>query len=57
MAPQPPGGSAVNPILALLLVSLFVGVRSHKTGQPISYRVLLGASLLCVAAFYSQRFI
>lgn len=47
----------MNPILLLLFVSITVGVRSHKTGNPLSYRVLLVASLLCVAAFYTRRFI
>lgn len=57
MDPPPPRGALVNPILALLAVSLYVGLRSHKTGRPISYRVVLVASTLCVMAFYSQRFV
>jgi len=47
----------MRPILALLVVSLVVGVRSHKTGSPVSYRILFGASVLCVMALYSQRFV
>jgi len=47
----------MRPILALLLVSVVVGMRAHKSGGTISYRILFGASVLCVMAFYSQRFI
>ncbi len=47
----------MNPIMVLLAVSLFIGVRSHKKQQPISFRFLLLCCCLCAMAFYSQRLI
>lgn len=47
----------MRPILALLAVSVFIGMRAHKSGGAISYRILFGVSVVCVMAFYSQRFI
>ncbi len=47
----------MRPILLLLIVSYVVGLRSHKSGKELSYRVLIGASMLCVVALYSQRLI
>ncbi len=47
----------MRPVLALMVVSVFIGLRSYKSGATVPYRILFGVSVLCVMALYSQRFV
>ena len=47
----------MQPLLAFLAFSAFLGFRSHRLDSPVPGRVLLGACLMLTISLYSLRFL
>lgn len=47
----------MQPLLVTLLFSAYLGLRSHRTDQPVAPKHLLGACLVLAAVLYFPRFL
>ena len=47
----------MQPLLLVLAVSAYLGLRSHRHDSPVSRRVVLGLGLFLAVALYSRRFL
>lgn len=47
----------MQPLLAFLVLSIYVGFRSDRVDRPVSHRALLIGAVLLSVALYSRRFL